>query len=205
MSLSGKFFSRTTPSIIARELQAGKINHMYLSQNSLILCFIILIFIWLIIVERRFLPAPLARTCIFAPRFIFIVLTTWLTPYRFYASASSSFVSEEINLARMTSNRFQSAWIVCALNAAIVIAHTGISRVTTPERLTAPHRIWIMIYPSVISLDNCTATALALSVYSNCKHHGGSVLSRYSRRDFSPDFLYHYRFVCWIAHLNFGN
>ena len=26
---------------------------------------------------------------IFAPRFIFIVLTTWLTPYRFYASASS--------------------------------------------------------------------------------------------------------------------
>ena len=42
MSLSGKFFSRTTPSIIARELQAGKINHMYLSQNSLILCFIIL-------------------------------------------------------------------------------------------------------------------------------------------------------------------
>lgn len=34
---------------------------------------------------------------------------------QFYASASSSFVSEEINLARMTSNRFQSAWIVCAL------------------------------------------------------------------------------------------
>jgi hypothetical protein len=34
--------------------------------------------------------------CIFAPRFIFIVLTTWLTPYRFYASASSLFISEEI-------------------------------------------------------------------------------------------------------------
>ena len=72
-------------------------------------------FKWFIIVERRFLPAPLARMCIFAPRFIFIVLTTWLTPYRFYASASSLFISEEINLARMTSNRFQSAWIVCAL------------------------------------------------------------------------------------------
>lgn len=70
---------------------------------------------WFVIVERRFLPAPLARMCIFAPRFIFIVLTTWLTPYRFYASASSLFISEEINLARMTSNRFQSAWIVCAL------------------------------------------------------------------------------------------
>lgn len=42
MSPSGKFFSRTTPSIIARELPAGKINHIYLSQNSFILCFIIL-------------------------------------------------------------------------------------------------------------------------------------------------------------------
>ena len=115
ISLSGKCFSRTTPSIIARTLQAGKINHMYSSQNSLILCFIILIIYWFIIVERRFLPAPLARMCIFAPRFIFIVLTTWLTPYRFYASASNLFISEEINLARMTSNRFQSAWIVCAL------------------------------------------------------------------------------------------
>lgn len=45
MSLSGKFFSRTTPSIIARELPTGKINHIYLSQNSLILCFIILIYL----------------------------------------------------------------------------------------------------------------------------------------------------------------
>ena len=52
---------------------------------------------------------------------------------------------------------------VCLDTLQIVIAHTGISRVTTPERLTTPHRIWIMIYPSVISLDNCTATALALS------------------------------------------
>ena len=84
-----------------------------LQSNDIVL--IILIFKWFVIVERRFLPAPLARMCIFAPRFIFIVLTTWLTPYRFYASASSLFVSEEINLARMTSNRFQSAWIVCTL------------------------------------------------------------------------------------------
>nr|DAI84333.1 MAG TPA: hypothetical protein [Caudoviricetes sp.] len=52
--------------------------------------------------------------CIFAPRFIFIVLTTWLTPYRFYASASSLFISEEINLARMTSNRFQKVRFIFA-------------------------------------------------------------------------------------------
>lgn len=83
--------------------------------------------------------------CIFAPRFIFIVLTTWLTPYRFYASASSLFISEEINLARMTSNRFQSAWIVCTLNAAIVIAHTIDSRVTSPTGQFQTGRIWIMI------------------------------------------------------------
>ena len=43
ISLSGKCFSRTTPNIIVRTLQAGRINHMYSSQNSLILCFIILI------------------------------------------------------------------------------------------------------------------------------------------------------------------
>lgn len=114
ISAMGYFFSMITPRIIARELTAGKINHMYLSQNSLILCFIILIFKWLIIVERRFLPAPLARTCIFAPRFIIIVLTTWLTPYRFYASASNLFISEEINLARMTSNRFQKVRFIFA-------------------------------------------------------------------------------------------
>ena len=88
----------------------------------------------------------------------------------------------------------------------IVIAHTGISRVTTPERLTTPHRIWIMIYPSVISLDNCTATAItSIHVPHLIRYRGGSVLSRYPRRDFSPAFLYHYRFVCWVAHLNFGN
>ena len=57
------------------------------------------LFKWFVIVERRFLPAPLARTCIFAPRFIIIVLTTWLTPYRFYASASNLFISEEINIS----------------------------------------------------------------------------------------------------------
>lgn len=71
-------------------------------------------FKWFVIAERRFLPAPLARMCIFAPRFIFIVLTTWLTPYRFYASASSLFISEEINLARMTSNRFQKVCFIFA-------------------------------------------------------------------------------------------
>lgn len=49
ISHSGKCFSRTTPNIIVRTLQAGRINHMYSSQNSLILCFIILIFKWFVI------------------------------------------------------------------------------------------------------------------------------------------------------------
>ena len=53
--------------------------------------FIILLFKWFVIVERRFLPAPLARMCIFAPRFIFIVLTTWLTPYSYYGLHPVSF------------------------------------------------------------------------------------------------------------------
>ena len=45
----------------------------------------------------------------------------------------------------------------------IVIAHTIDSRVTSPTGQFQTGRIWIMIYPSVISLDNCTATALTLS------------------------------------------
>lgn len=84
-------------------------------------------------------PRPVSQDVHLCTTFYLYRLTTWLTPYRFYASASSLFVSEEINLARMTSNRFQSAWIVCALNAAIVIAHTGISRRTTPHG--SQHRI----------------------------------------------------------------
>ena len=72
--------------------------------------FIILIFKWFVIVERRFLPAPLARMCIFAPRFIFIVLTTWLTPYSYLGAASRQFLSPQtITLPVPTDNTFRVA------------------------------------------------------------------------------------------------
>ena len=83
-------------------LQAGRINHMYFSQNSLILCFIILIFKWLIIVERGSLPAPFAWD---------VHLCTALYLYRlnyaahtppFHSMAAACFSAANSNVTRLT-------------------------------------------------------------------------------------------------------
>nr|DAJ43999.1 MAG TPA: hypothetical protein [Caudoviricetes sp.] len=48
--------------------------------------------------------------CIFAPRFIFIVLTTWLTPYSYSGAASRQFLSPQtITLPVPTDNTFRVA------------------------------------------------------------------------------------------------
>nr|DAV55059.1 MAG TPA: hypothetical protein [Caudoviricetes sp.] len=48
--------------------------------------------------------------CILAPRFIFIVLTTWLTPYSYSGTASRQFLSlQTITLPVITDNTFQIA------------------------------------------------------------------------------------------------
>lgn len=60
-------------------------------------------------------PRPVSQDVHLAPRFIFIVLTTWLTPYRFYASASSLFVSEEIKSRTDDKQPISVSVIVCAL------------------------------------------------------------------------------------------
>ena len=93
ISLSGKCFSRTTPSIKVITLQAGRINHMYSSQNSLILCFIILILLVRNRSHARISPcAAIARMIHFH--------CARLSPTTPYCAASSP--SEDLSASRKT-------------------------------------------------------------------------------------------------------